>query len=308
MTDARSEARSRAGGGYDPRVLEPSPPAVPDGPFFADDPTSGGDLVPVERPGTESWDALCRSSGDAELSAWCAARWLGAWRRLGPLPVHFVNTVNALHAVAEHVIAPARHAATGKIGLRYTCGGFGTPFFGADRQVRMEGAQLVIDERASGLTTMLEAASLVGIEPGRGTGVYEPNTPWDGAAVLDVDPQAAAALADWYGFCTSVLEQLRQDASDPSRVQLWPEHFDLAVDCGDDAAGRRANYGASPGDAGHDEPYLYVGPWQPRAGAFWNESFGASLSYRQLLAADDQRGEALEFFAEATRRLAGTPE
>ena len=38
------------------------------------------------------------------------------------------------------------------------------------------------------------------------------------------------------------------------------------------------NFGASPGDADHDEPYLYVGPFEPRTGSFWNESFGASLS------------------------------
>jgi hypothetical protein len=88
-------------------------------------------------------------------------------------------------------------------------------------------------------------------------------------------------------------------------VQLWPEHFDIAVDFGDDSAARRANFGGSPGDAGHEEPYLYVGPWQPQAGTFWNESFGASLSYRQLLAAEDQRGLALEFFAEAIRQLGG---
>ena len=37
------------------------------------------------------------------------------------------------------------------------------------------------------------------------------------------------------------------------------------------------NLGASPGDAEHPEPYLYVGPWAPHEGAFWNEPFGASL-------------------------------
>jgi hypothetical protein len=309
MTNARSEAIARTGGRYDARVLEPSPPAVNEGPFFADDPTSGGDLAPVERPGSQSWDRLCRDAGDAELSAWCADRWLAAWRRLGPLPVSFADTAGALHGVAEHVVAPARHAVTGKIGLRFTRQGFGTPFFGNDRQVRMEGALLVIDEGVSSashrLTTLLDAAQLAGVEPGQGTGVYQPSTPWDPSVALHVDPEAAAALADWYGFCTAVLEQLRQDASDASRVQLWPEHFDIAVDFGDDSAARRANFGGSPGDAGHEEPYLYVGPWQPQAGTFWNESFGASLSYRQLLAAEDQRGLALEFFAEAIHQLGG---
>src|SRR3954451_16718015 len=98
MTDARNEALARVGGRYDPRVLEPSPPAVTVEPF-ADDPTSGGDLVPVDRPGTESWDRLCRTSGDADLSSWCAERWLGAWRRLDPLPPGYRSSLRSLHAL-----------------------------------------------------------------------------------------------------------------------------------------------------------------------------------------------------------------
>ena len=39
---------------------------------------------------------------------------------------------------------------------------------------------------------------------------------------------------------------------------LWPEHFDvgLAVD--------EVNYGGSPGDVTHANPYAYVGPWTTR--------------------------------------------
>ena len=60
-----------------------------------------------------------------------------------------------------------------------------------------------------------------------------------------------------------MLEQLRADESDgdPSLVQLWPEHFDIAVELGSEPAGQRATFGASPGDESHDEPYLYVSPW-----------------------------------------------
>lgn len=99
----------------------------------------------------------------------------------------------------------------------------------------------------------------------------------------------------------AVLEQLRDEASgadDPSRVQLWPEHFDVAVVLGPDGA--RANYGGSPGDDDHPEPYLYVGPWEPRTGSFWNEPFGASLPYRALLDGAD----ALAFLREGRGRLA----
>ena len=71
----------------------------------------------------------------------------------------------------------------------------------------------------------------------------------------------------------------------PGRLQIWPEHFDLAVDFGPDGA--RANYGGSPGDAAHPEPYLYVGPFERREGQFWNEPFGASLSYADIRAGAD---------------------
>jgi hypothetical protein len=50
---------------------------------------------------------------------------------------------------------------------------------------------------------------------------------------------AAAFLADWYGFAYFVLEWLRAglESTETSRVQLWPEHFDAAFDA---FAGRRA--------------------------------------------------------------------
>jgi len=103
-----------------------------------------------------------------------------------------------------------------------------------------------------------------------------------------------------------VLEQLRAEAPPedrPGRVQLWPEHFDIAVDLGDEHSGQRANFGGSSGDAEHPEPYLYIGPWRPREGSFWNEPFGASLSYAALLAAVDQRALALEFLRAGRDRL-----
>jgi hypothetical protein len=123
-----------------------------------------------------------------------------------------------------------------------------------------------------------------------------------------VDEEDAAALGDWFGFCASVLEQLRDEAEDASRVQLWPEHFDLAVDLGDESKGSRANFGGSPGDAEHPEPYLYIGPWVKPDGSFWTESFGASLSYADLLAAADQRQAALAFLRRGRDLLAGVPE
>jgi hypothetical protein len=189
------------------------------------------------------------------------------------LPPHFAATREALHRVAEDVMKPAREAANGKFGLRYTRGGFGTPFFGDDRQLRVEGDELI--DLAGDAETRTR---------------------------LDVDPAASAALGDWYGFAASALEELRAEAADelePSRVQLWPEHFDMAVEIGPEADGRRAAYGCSPGDQDHAEPYIYVAPWEaPPEGGLWNATAfrGAELPYAELLGADDQRRLALEFF------------
>lgn len=292
MRDARAEAAARLGEPYDVRVLEPSPPAVVEPPFFADDPLEGGEILPIERVGSRTWADVCGAEVDdgPELWAWCSERWLVA-AELDPLPDTFEATRRALHSLAEHVMSPLRHAANTKIGLRYTFRGFGTPFMVGGRQVRVEDGVLVDGDRRHDLGTLRNAGDFVGIEAGTATGVYTPTTTFEADAPLDVDPASARALGDWFGFTARLLEQIRADSQadggeSPSRVQLWPEHFDLAVDLGRDGA--RANYGGSPGDEGHPEPYLYVGPWgEHPPDPFWNESFGASLSYSQIRAGAD---------------------
>jgi hypothetical protein len=179
-----------------------------------------------------------------------------------PLPASFAAAVGALHRVAEEVVAPARKP-DNEIALARTPGGFGTPVFeweGSLQQVRVEGASLVYERR----------------EP------------------LDVDPEAAAALADWYAFGDDVLRAL---GGEPI---LWPEHFDIAIVIGE------ANYGFSPGDEQHAEPYAYVGPFKPFEGELWNATGfpGAELTYAELLAAPDPRAAALEFFTTRKEALA----
>lgn len=203
---------------------------------------------------------------------------------LDPLPPTFAETRDALHRLAQEVISPARERVTGRIGLRATPGGFGTPQFGDGERVRVEGAELVRESAAG-----------------------ESREPIDG-----IDEAAARALGAWYAFGDSVLEQLREEAGGddtPSIVQLWPEHFDIAIDMGSDASGSRANYGFSPGDEKHEEPYVYVGPWSAdRAeGALWNaRGFpGAELAYADLLGAPDPRAAALEFLRERRDFLRG---
>jgi hypothetical protein len=256
--------------------------------------------------GDITWVEL--AAGDPELGAWCADRWLGPYKRLLPVPGSLVATRVSLHRLAQRVISAARAHANGKIGLRYTHRGFGTPFFSDDVQVRVAGGELIVDERgverAAPITTLDEAAEHVGRDA-------LPVEAQLGSDPLAVDPRAAGFLGDWYGFAASVLEELRagfDDPQDSSRVQLWPEHFDLAVDLGSEDAGVRATYGLSPGDQRHPEPYLYVTPWadQPPGELWQADGFsGAELSYADLLAARDQRAAALDFFGIRLATLAG---
>jgi hypothetical protein len=300
----RAEAVARLDGRYDARVLEPSPPAVSEPPWFADDPI-GREDPPGELPrvlpvagGELHWEDLVAE--DPDLGAWCSERWLAAYGRLGPAPSELPATRVALHRLAEAVISPARERANGKIALRYTRGGFGTPFFAADVQLRVLADRLVVQagelERSAPITTLAEMAELVGRE-------LLPQAPTD-ADRLAVDRECASFLGNWFGFAASVLEELRASATDalePSRPQLWPEHFDMAVEIGVEQAGRRAGYGASPGDESHPEPYLYVVPWgEVPDDHLWQAAGfrGAELPYQTLLESADQRETALGFFGE----------
>lgn len=218
---------------------------------------------------------------------------------LKPLPSSFEATVAALHRVAAEIVAPARKP-DNEIALRATPGGFGTPpfeFEGSDRQVRVEGAELVYrvgaEEHRARITSLAAAGALVaGLLP------EEPGLDED---PLDVDAAAGEALGAWYALGDAVLQALIAAASpddDPSTINLWPEHFDIAIELGPEVDGARANYGFSPGDEEHPEPYLYVGPWTTEVeGELWQASGfrGAELGYAELLAADDPYAATIEF-------------
>ena len=223
---------------------------------------------------------------------------------LHPLPATFAATREGLHALAEHVIAPLRYLEEGHIGLRATPLGFGTEMLPNDRQVRVANGVLVDwtleHERREEITTLGEAAAFLDVEVGAPVKVYTPATDGDPKRPLGVDVGAATVLGEWYTFGATVLQQVRAHATvedAPTIAQLWPEHFDLALDLGPD--GHRANVGASPGDAQHPEPYLYVGPWADiPSGGTWNEPFGASLAYADLVAAADPVATAVAWVGE----------
>jgi len=225
------------------------------------------------------------------------------------LPESFATTREALHRVAAELVAPARKPHN-EIALCRTPGGFGTPEFqfeGQRMQVRVEGAELVLErdgeEARAALTSLADGGRLLGPEllP---DGVPEDSSP------LGIDGCAAERLADFYAFAGDVLERFRDGLgpdAEASPIDLWPEHFDIAFEAGSEAGGRRATYGASPGDEDHPEPYLYVGPWTAEVeGELWNgEGFnGAQLAYADLRAADDCEAAALEFFRSRFEALA----
>jgi len=218
-----------------------------------------------------------------------------------PLPGSFAETRASLHRVAEELVAPAQKPQN-EIALTQTPGGFGTPpfeFEGRRLQVRVDGTELVLitdgEERRAELESIAAGGELLGSE-------LLPEGVPDDAEALGIDPEAAQRLADYYAFAADVLGRFRgflPADEEPSAIILWPEHFDIAFEAGSEAAGFRANYGASPGDEEHPDPYLYVGPWTAKPeGELWNgKGFtGAELDYVELVAADDPPAVALEFF------------
>src|SRR3954453_10082142 len=113
------------------------------------------------------------------------------------------TTREALHRLAEDVLSPVQAEVNGDIHFRWTPGGFGTPRFGTDPQLRVEGAEVV----------EVDGGREVRREP-----------------IAGVDDAAARWLGDLYGFAYAVLSELIADLPDAAPIRLWPEHFDIATD------------------------------------------------------------------------------
>ena len=216
---------------------------------------------------------------------------------LAEIPATFVATRGALHAVAEQIVAPARAAATGdQFSLVAAVGGFATPRLPGGGCVRVDGLELVVEggdgeEKRAPLTSLKESAAGVGLPD---TGLAE--------ASLELDSASAVVLAAAYQLGDSVLRAFFAEALPPAEAtenQLWPEHFDIAIEHGNEQNGERATYGLSPGDADHAEPYFYVAPWVPPSDpTTWTAVgfTGAELGWAELLSAEDPHSIALNFF------------
>jgi hypothetical protein len=221
-------------------------------------------------------------------------------------PDRLAATRDGLHRVAEHVLAAARYAASGEIGLAPSPGGFRTPPFGPDgRFLAVDGTELVAGgaagSRRTGLTTIRAAAEFAGITPSAPARVYEPATPLNLDEPLAIDPLATRLLAEWYQLGARALSRLAAGipGDQPGPVVLWPEHFDVGI------TAAAVNYGASPGDEHIAEPYVYAGPHDgppPGDPAFWNTPFGAARTWRQT----GTVAEATAFFRDARARARAT--
>ena len=215
------------------------------------------------------------------------------------LPASFAATRESLRALACYVIAPARKSRNGRIGLRATGIGFGTPRFDDGTRITVSGDLLAIDpgDRIP-ITTLRAAAKFIDIsltsDPGVGTDL-PPYAPDDD---LMVDVHASRALGAWYTFADRVLRDLAATEPTISEAQLWPEHFDLATQLDLDR-GTKVNVGFSPGDHFCDDPYVYVGPPDVirLSDAFWNAPFGALLGYDELTSTTSPENQARAFLA-----------
>lgn len=214
-------------------------------------------------------------------------------------------TRRSLHAVAEQLLAGPQYRRTGSIRLSVTDGGFATDELPGDpSRLTVRAGSLVADRRGGPFAvplsgTIASIAAEITIDAGPPIGVYDDGSGTDPSFHVAVDDAAAHEVLRGFSWgdeaLRAFLERYADQATEPP--VLWPEHFDVAITVAE------INYGVSPGDRFIAEPYAYVGPWQRRAGAFWNLPFGAARSVRELGSAQ----AVLGLFEEGRRAAAADP-
>src|SRR3954468_3637427 len=92
---------------------------------------------------------------------------------LAPLTATFTSTRAGLHALACFVIAPARKAATGRIGLRAVDGAFGTPLLPDGTRALIRGDRLLREPGGGAITitTVRAAATFLSVPVSEDPGV-----------------------------------------------------------------------------------------------------------------------------------------
>ena len=225
----------------------------------------------------------------------------------------------ALHRVAAYVVSPARRHATGnEIALVVTPGGFGTPPFGDDEAVRVEGTRLVrrrggarsadgADHAARGRRVRRPGA---GRRVGRASSTSRrPATSTRrSTSIADGGRAAWPASRRWptarWRRCGRSAGAGRRS---PPRRHAVARALRRRHRPRREAGGRRATYGGSPGDDAHPEPYLYVAPWARRAGRVLERRGVRRREPRRVRAAGGRRdpaAAALAFFERGRREIA----
>jgi len=235
---------------------------------------------------------------------------------LTPLPSGYDHDRLEIQRVATHVLARARFVATGRFGLRVTPTGIGTPAFGPDGDIlRISGDHVVRERQRDGVgraetlsvagRSLGELAAFVDVDVAEPLDVGQGTVPiGDVSAPISIQPEAFVSLLSWFRLGATVLDLVLPSVSEPSVIQLWPEHFDVGFDAA--VALGRVNLGASAGDADHPEPYLYLGPWgveRPGDSRYWNAPFGARLPHAELRAAEHPVDAAAAFFRRGLQLL-----
>jgi hypothetical protein len=244
---------------------------------------------------------------------------------IDPLPVDWSRQRTTLQRIGTHVLARWRKQQDNLFDLEPAIGGFATPAVGPGRERLRVSGDLLVLERASGAslgelqatttTTPIAGSTLAGLCAAVGVNPHDPfsagkDTP--PAEPLDepiaLDPAAGDVLGAWYLLGRRAIDRAvaAVDRPEASLGRLWPEHFDYGIDLAA-RPGRRVNLGASAGDGFHEEPYLYVGPWdddRPGGGDYWNAPFGAVLGHGELTGTGDQLETATSFLLEGIARLA----
>jgi len=172
----------------------------------------------------------------------------------------------ALHGLAEGLLAGPQYATSGTIRLRVVDGAIAT--VAAPDARYLDGALVVDGRRVPVGGTFGDLGTMVGLAWSVPTH-YSDHSGLSADDAANVDVGDAATIIEWFARGQAAMTALWPDET----PVLWPEHFDLGVSLDE------VNYGVSPGDAAHPEPYAYVGPWgfSPSAAddAFWNAQFGA---------------------------------
>ncbi len=234
-----------------------------------------------------------------------------------PLSGSLAVTRDHLHQLAYFALSPARHKVEGRMGLRATSDGFGTPEY-EGRVARVEGSLLVHEDGAKVATQQISTVRAAAVFLGNSyvevwfEDFKDHLTPIGPDVALSVDADDSHLIGSWFEFGFEVLDSFRRssrEGDDTSTTQIWPEHFDAAMETGDLESGKRASYGFSPGDGDHAEPYAYVAPWGEidRSNSYWDdEAFGgSSVGYAELAASPDPAEAALYFLREGYRIIHG---